>query len=117
MTRWLSSIRTLGLGRGEIISGAGMALRLGEDNLPSPAIESAAGTGLWGKDPPGAAGATGESRVREWTLGKSGVARVRLPAKLTGEETRRRVQSVHAVGVRRFHSKFGESLVRASEKV
>ena len=117
MTRWLSSIRTLGPGRGEIISGAGMALRLGEDNLPSPEIASAAGTGLWGNDPPGAEGASGESRVREWTLGKSGAARARLPAKLTGEETRRRVRSVHAVGVRRFHSYFGESLVRASAKV
>lgn len=116
-TRWLSSIWTLGPGRGEISSGAGLALRLGEDNLPSPGIASAAGAAVWGNDPPWAAGSRGESRVREWTPGKSVVAGARLLAELPGEKARQSVRRVHAVGVWRFHSNFGESLVRTSAKV
>lgn len=51
-----------------------MALRLGEDNLPSPGIAIAEGAGLWGNDSPGAAGGGRESWVLEWTL-----VRARLP--------------------------------------
>lgn len=94
-----------------------MALRLGEDNLPSPGIAIAEGAGLRGNDPPGAAGGGRESWVREWTLGKSRVVRARLPREQAGEATSLRLRSVHAVGVRRFHSNFGESLVLASAKV
>lgn len=51
VTRCLSPIHTLGPGRGEIILGAGLALRLGEDNLSSPGIQSPAGAGFRGKVP------------------------------------------------------------------
>ena len=96
---------------------ARMALRLEEDNLPSPGIAIAEGAGLWGNDSPGAAGGGRESRVREWTLGKSRVVTARLPPEPPGEETSLRLRSVHAVDVRRFHSNFGESLVLASAKM
>lgn len=65
------------------------------------------GAGLSGNDSPGAAGGGRESRVREWTLGKSRVVTARLPPEPPGEETSLRLRSVDAVGVRRFHSNFG----------
>ena len=117
MTTCLFSIRTVGPGRGESVARARMALRLGEDNLPSPGIAIAEGAGLWGNDSPGAAGGGRESWVRKWTLGKSRAVRARLPPEPAAGETSLRLRSVHAVGVRRFHSNFGESLVLASAKV
>lgn len=87
-----------------------MALRLGEDDLPSPGISSTADAGFPGNGPPGAAGENEESGVWEWALGESGVAGARQPAHGAGwANSRLRVQRVHVVGVRRFHSNFGES--------
>lgn len=95
--------------RGKLISCAGLALHLGKDNLPSPGIAFPAGAAFRGSVPRGAAGASGESGVREPALGGSGVAGARLPAKRAWLEARLPVRSFHAVGVRRFHSNFGES--------
>lgn len=94
--------------RGKLLSGAGVALRLGKDNPPSPGIAFPAGAAFRGSVPRAAAGASGESGVREPALGGSGVAGARLPAKRAGLEARPRVRTVQAVGVRRFHSNFGE---------
>lgn len=51
-TRWLSTIRTLGLGRGETIPGAGVALQFGEDNLPTSRTASPAGAVYRSTAPP-----------------------------------------------------------------
>lgn len=97
--------------RGKLISGAGVALHLGKDNLPSPGIAFRGGV------PPGAAGASGEPGVREPAQGGSAVAGARLPAKRAGLEARPRVRSVHAVGVLRFIQTLGSLGSGVSEGV
>lgn len=52
MTRCLFPIWTLSLGRGETIPCAGVALRLGRENLPSAGIAFPAGAGVRGNVPP-----------------------------------------------------------------
>lgn len=109
-TRWLFPIWTLDQRCRDIIPGAGVALHLGEDDLPSPGILSTADAGFPGNGPPW--GGRGERRVwgpgvgtrRKWGGWSAATcARSRMP------NARLRVQRVHVVGVRRFHSNFGES--------
>lgn len=107
-------IRTLGLGYREIIPGVGVALHFGEDSLPSSAIVSSAGKGYRAVYPLGWQRGRGERRIWGPGMGtrrKWGAWQSAEPAEQVGANARLSVRSLHVVGVRRFHSNFGESRV------
>lgn len=66
-TRRLSTIRTLGLGSGETVPGAGVALHFGEDNIPTSRTASPAGAVYQSTAP--TTPAKGERRIWDPGLG------------------------------------------------